>query len=401
MLERASDREQARSQMVNQSLAALNTYTEASQAMAAEALARVNEVREAVANAGPAGPRRPPKIDQNTFPRLKLSPGQDEANAEAFRNWETSVRSRIEANGLQWPQTGTGIIGILNEGGAGKYIANLYKRLHHAEHRPDGDIRNLDQLLETLRRKIVGHCYREKARARFDSKVQGDHEDLISYHGDFERLHGDAFEEPAAQQAVLIDHFIAGIRNKEIMKHLIRHRPANYADALTQAMEQEGYVERFQLNQARIKNGGHLPKSYGAGPKGRPANRGGVEAMEVDNMNVNRRGGNNFRGRNQNNRNNRNGQPGGSRTDPPGQSKPRDDKNSPGKKKKLLCFNCDSPAHLAKACPAPKRRKRVNNLNPGHRESQEEVPNGGAGGEKSGDSEFEEYESDDGSESLN
>lgn len=380
MLNRALEREQNRSQQTNQALETLNGIVERSTLIATEAAARADAAYEAAqARVGGAPAPRPQKIDQRTFPKLKLVKGEDQANNNAFRIWETSVRSVIETNDLRWPQTGTGIIGSLNEGGAGVYTQHLYQRLYQQEIRPNGDIHNLDELLTALRKKIVGHCYREKARALFDVKTQNSSEGIIEYHGEFERIHRDAFENPDDHQSVLIDHFISGLRNKEVMRDLIKNRPATYAGALTQSLQQEGFAERFQLNQARIKNGGQLPTRFLNAPKSRPNNRGNAgEPMDVDNVN---------------------------KKDPPkqGTSKnawrpggprrpPRTENKFKGKKKDIKCYNCDLTGHIAKNCRKPKRNKKVANINSvGPGDEQAADPDTETQDE---DAEYSEYESD-------
>lgn len=379
-LDRAAEREQLRSQQTNLALGNLSEIVERSHVLAQEATNTANAALRAAQNAGGGaqGPR-PQKIDQKTFPKLKIVKGEDQANNNAFRIWETSVRSVIETNDLRWPQTGTGIIGSLNEGGAGVYTQHLYQRLYHEELRPNGDIRNLDQLLVALREKLIGHCYREKARALFDVKTQSASEGIITYHGDFDIIHRDAFENPQDHQNVLIDHFISGLRNREVMRDLIKNRPATYSAALTQALEQEGYSERFQLNQARIKNGGQLPTRYLNAPRGKTANRSNAgEPMDVDNVN-------------------RRDQPKAGNAKnvwKQGQKHPqRNEDKQKGKKKDIKCYNCDLTGHIAKNCRKPKRKRKAANVNsvaPGGNkqaadpdtETQEE------------ETEFSEYESD-------
>ena len=84
MLERASDREKARSLQVNQSLEALLGFTQQTQRIAEEATQRANAAANAAVNNVGGGERLPrvQKIDQKTFPKLTITKGDDEANGE-------------------------------------------------------------------------------------------------------------------------------------------------------------------------------------------------------------------------------------------------------------------------------------------------------------------------------
>ena len=73
----------------------------------------------------PPRPRPRFKYDSKTFPRLRIIPGDDEANAENMSAWEMAVRATVIANDLPWPEYGYGIVATLNDGEAGKIAAMI------------------------------------------------------------------------------------------------------------------------------------------------------------------------------------------------------------------------------------------------------------------------------------
>ena len=374
--EQSRAREETRTQAINMTLNALRQQAVDVQAELAGAR-----------GGGGARPRQPPKMDQKSFPKLTLTEDSD-TNAQTFRVWETGVLAAVKTNGWEWPASGYGLIAIMTEGKAGKIAPSLLKRIHDDNENPGGDLRTLAQFLQALKEKVVGHCYQQKARAKFECKIQGNNESLISYAGELNELHQESYPEPQEQQDILIDHFIAGLNDREIMKHLVKNRPVTFQQGLTIALQQEGFNEQLRLNQARLSNGGYLPlKSLDKRMQG--SRRGGPEPMEVDNVNRKARQGKP-----------RNGKPafkkaGARRPNKerlPNKETPKKDARKPRNDK---CFECDKPGHIRRDCPKLKRK--VNNL-----QATTEPENGADKPESSDqESECEEYESDFESDSEN
>ena len=390
MEDQSRAREETRTQAINISLNALRQQAAQAQTDLVNHQNRTRRLEEEVAARGIGGgrPRQPPKMDQKSFPKLTLTEDSD-ANAQMFRVWETGVLAAVKTNSWEWPASGYGIIAIMTEGKAGKIAPSLLKRIHDGNENPNGDLRTLAQFLQALKEKIVGHCYQQKARAKFECKIQSSNESLISYAGELNELHQESYPEPQEQQDILIDHFIAGLNDKEIMKHLVKHRPATFQEGLTVALQQEGFNEQLRLNQARLNNGGYLPlKSLDKRMQG--SKRGGVEAMEVDNVNRKPKP-RNFRPVNK--------KAGARRPYKerfPNKERPKKDARKPRNDK---CFECDKPGHIRRDCPKLKRK--VNNLQ-ATTEAMTDPENGADKPENSDEeSECEEYESDLESDSEN
>ena len=283
----------------------------------------------------PPRPAQRFKYDSKTFPRLRIVPGDDEVNAEAFSAWEMAVRATVIANGFPWPEYGYGIVATLNDGEAGKVAAMIRPLLE------GGQVQTLDQLMETIRSKVVCTSYQAKAMAKFQKRIQNPKETIPGFHLGLQDLFNRAY--PADQrihnEPQLITQFIAGIRNREIQKALTHPRPQNYNDACTRALEEEGILETIDHYQTRIRNNGradikrdrHLPGD----DKVRP--------MEMGNVNRAR------------------GYPTApkakakhsSHPQKGGKNKRPNSKSAPAKqhiKKSIKCYNCGKKGHVRKNC---------------------------------------------------
>ena len=170
MEEQSRAREETRTQAINMTLNALRQQAVDARTEMLHNRNRTQQLEEDLGARGGGGvrPRQPPKMDQKSFPKLILTEDSD-ANAQTFRVWETGVLAAVKTNGWEWPASGYGLIAIMTEGKAGKIAPGLLKRIREANENPNGDLTNLAQFLQALKEKVVGHCYQQKARAKFIS----------------------------------------------------------------------------------------------------------------------------------------------------------------------------------------------------------------------------------------
>lgn len=217
------------------------------------------------------------KYDQKAFPQLRLSSSAEE-NADIFRQWETSVRAAIEANGYAWPEVGHAIVAVLNHGESGRLAVFLRPKI------AAGEIASVDELMDAMRIRCVGTAYRTKARARLNECIQEANESLQAYSIRFMDLFNHAFtpEERFHNEGMLMDGWIAGIRNERIQLELMQHRPRDYHDALDAAMRYEGIFEAHGHYRNRIRHGGRMQLPKLKQDQNRLPGDNTVRAMDVD-----------------------------------------------------------------------------------------------------------------------
>lgn len=341
---------------------------------------RYDAVRNALAALGiqiMAPPPRPQvfKYDSKTFAKLIVSTTDDELNAETFRTWEGSTKCIIAANGFQWPGVGHAILASLNQGEAGRISVLLQPMI------TNGQIQNLDQLMDALRSRIVGTSYQTKARARFNERVQQPKETIPAFHISLQDLWNRAFspEERVHNEATLVTAFIAGLRNKDIQRYLSDNPPENYNDACQRALRKEGIEETLDHYQNRIKNNGRLnlpKKQYTA--QGHLQGDNQVRPMEIGNVN---------RGRgypvtpkgNKPKYVQKNGKKGqNSKAQNQRQNQPKNGKKASSSS--IKCYGCGKKGHIKKNC----RVRNVHALDTGNPEDED-------GSENADDSSADEW----------
>jgi hypothetical protein len=139
----------------------------------------------------------------------------------------------------------------------------------------------LDQFFIRLRTLFLSPQFKEKAKSLFLTKIQAEKESVISYHGVLRTLWSKAYDDEERRETVLINQFISGLRHKKIREHLHLTPPANYDQALTEAIRLEGTYDLILLEDRRIAHQGQGPLGAYVSKAAVGGASGGAEPMDV------------------------------------------------------------------------------------------------------------------------
>jgi hypothetical protein len=192
---------------------------------------------------------RPPRFDSRTFDKFsaKLT---DPNLITRFREWEIKTTCLVQANQFPWPQLFYALLGCL-EGEAALIASTLRTQVD--------EIHDIHELFNRLRRLFISDSYREKAKSSFLTRIQAEGENLVTYHGSLRAMFDEAYQQGGAQE-VLIDHFIAGLRNFKVSEYLHMnpdHR-RTYDAVLNGAIFAESQFEVMASERQRYKAGGGI-----------------------------------------------------------------------------------------------------------------------------------------------
>ena len=166
-----------------------------------------------------------------------------------YRRWECSIQHCITANGWTFPRAAAAVLASCRDN-----AADIVRGIAE-ENFPDWPT-----LQAALRRLFMSPSFRNQARSQFEGHVQQKGENLPTYHGILQSLYNSAYEPQERVPRVLIDKFIAGIRDSKL--HELFHtritivgRPATYDNALEVGMNIAAELEITGIERGKWASG--------------------------------------------------------------------------------------------------------------------------------------------------
>jgi hypothetical protein len=191
-----------------------------------------------------------------------------------FQGWSFHVEMQLTASGLNPPHSLYLILGALR--GPALHIARVVQPeiLSYRTH---------EAFLYKLKTLFVSPAHKEQARAAYERRVQGKREGIRVYHGLLLQLYNDAFGPEERRETDLIQHFIAGIQVRSLVRKIhdlkvIDKYPPSYPSALDICLHYMAEDERIDLESHRLQSRGYQAANSDFGYK-RGQNR--PEPMDI------------------------------------------------------------------------------------------------------------------------
>ena len=204
---------------------------------------------------------------------IKFESFDGKGGDSAFMLWSVHVKMVLKSLDLEPPHSLYAIMGALR-GDALNIAQTLEEKIP--------TFTSNESFLAALKNLFVSPAHKHKARADFERRVQNKGESVKVFHGLLLQLFNDSFEEAEREirQSDLIDHFVAGLRSKQIRAKLhdlkiIDLYPQTYSKALDLVLFYQAEKERIELEEARLNMGGRLP------PSESKRSEDGVEPMDI------------------------------------------------------------------------------------------------------------------------
>lgn len=240
----------------------------------------------------------------NVREKISSLPEYD-GEASTFDDWSFRVNMALMAGNVIPPRSFYLILSAL-KGNAVTMAKHLEERITR--------FFTTEEFLKALREIFVSPAHKAISRAKFQSRIQLESENLATYHGLLKTLFRESYDENQCDESILIDKFVKGLRSKALKRKImdldvIGQYPTTYGDCLTKAM---GYQAKYETLQ------------FGNTPGFSRSNNFGSEPMELGAMKFKKQQ----------------------------QKYQKDSKEFLGSKdsKEMVCFKCNKKGHIKKDC---------------------------------------------------
>ena len=185
-----------------------------------------------------------------SLPTLYLIPMYDAAGTDKEGDYvvfEQRVRNATSLQRYSYPSICDEVLVKLR--GRAAFVA---KELHQRYE----EFTNLDEFLAHLRSLFIKPAYKKKAFFAFMDRRQEEKETINLYYFEMLCLWQKAFDVKERKESLLIERFILGLQNIEIVEKLLLGKIDNCTGVLQEALRLEGVFEILRMNIERQHNNG-------------------------------------------------------------------------------------------------------------------------------------------------
>jgi hypothetical protein len=200
--------------------------------------------------------------------KLDTFDGKESSN---FLQWSFHVDMTLKSVDLKPPHSLYAIMGALR-GQALDIARNLQNQIYTYESNAT--------FLAALKILFVSPAHKHQARAQYEQRVQGKGESIKVFHGLLQQLHNDAFDIEDRREPDIINHFVAGLRDRSLRLNVhnlnvIGHFPDTYSKVLDICLYYMAEKERVDIETLRLNTGNPIVQ------KTTSHISNGVEPMEI------------------------------------------------------------------------------------------------------------------------